>query len=127
VLCACGSGDASNEPVSPGSTGTASAGREASDTCEGYSLGDGCVNERNLAQCMRAAAQCPGEVQVMESCPLQFSCPGAAGASGESCLGRTLDDACMDESALAQCQAVATQCPGEEQVLETCPLQFRCP
>ena len=34
-----------------------------------------CMNEDNLAECEAAAADCPGEVLVMESCPLQFGCP----------------------------------------------------
>lgn len=45
------------------------------EACEGYSLGDSCIDESNFAQCQEMAAQCPDQVQVMESCPLQFACP----------------------------------------------------
>jgi hypothetical protein len=34
----------------------------------------GCMNEDNLAECKTAQAECPGNVLVMESCPLQFGC-----------------------------------------------------
>lgn len=34
-----------------------------------------CMNEDNLADCEEANEACPGEVLVMESCPLQFGCP----------------------------------------------------
>lgn len=46
-----------------------------SDTCEGYRVADACMNEDNFRECREAAARCPGEVQVLESCPLQFRCP----------------------------------------------------
>lgn len=67
VALGCGGG---TEP-SPGSSG----GEQPTESCAGYTLDDACVNEDNLAECRRREAQCPGEVQVMESCPLQFGCP----------------------------------------------------
>jgi hypothetical protein len=47
----------------------------SSDTCEGYRVTDSCMNQDNFRQCQEMAQQCPGEVQVLESCPLQFACP----------------------------------------------------
>ncbi len=76
---ACGSGTdapappSADDSVSP-DTGDGFGGA-ASDTCEGYRLGDDCIHEDNFAECQKMAAQCPGEVQVLESCPLQFTCP----------------------------------------------------
>lgn len=35
----------------------------------------GCMTEENLPECEAANEACPGEVLVMESCPLQFGCP----------------------------------------------------
>jgi hypothetical protein len=46
-----------------------------SDRCEGYGPNDSCMNEDNFRECQRAAAECPGAVLVLESCPLQFRCP----------------------------------------------------
>lgn len=40
-----------------------------------YTLDDPCITADNLQQCEDMAAQCPGQVLVMESCPLQFGCP----------------------------------------------------
>lgn len=124
VACGCGAGD---EPTSSSSTG----GEAPAETCEGYALDDACMNEDNLAQCRAMAAQCPGQVQVMESCPLQFGCPsggdGAAAPTAETCEGHAVDDPCMGEDAFAACQAAAAECPGEVQVMESCPLQFGCP
>jgi hypothetical protein len=34
----------------------------------------GCMDEGNLAECEDANEECPGEVLVLESCPLQFAC-----------------------------------------------------
>ncbi len=41
-----------------------------------YSLDDACITTENLTQCEEMSAQCPGQVTVMESCPLQFGCSG---------------------------------------------------
>jgi hypothetical protein len=46
-----------------------------SDRCEGYGPNDSCMNEDNFRECQEAAAECPGAVLVLESCPLQFRCP----------------------------------------------------
>lgn len=67
ALIACG---ASSTVLEDSSSDTA-----PSDTCEGYRVTDACMNEDNFQQCRDAAARCPGEVQVLESCPLQFRCP----------------------------------------------------
>lgn len=68
-LAACGA--SLNQPVG-GPTGDV---MPAEGSCEGYSEGDACITSENLAQCEQMSAQCPGEMQVMESCPLQFACP----------------------------------------------------
>ncbi|MBO6934565.1 MAG: hypothetical protein JJ863_06315 [Deltaproteobacteria bacterium] len=39
----------------------------------------------------------------------------------------TLDDPCIDDDALAQCDAAYAECAGDVSVLESCPLQFACP
>ncbi|AKF09907.1 hypothetical protein DB32_007056 [Sandaracinus amylolyticus] len=52
-----------------------SDGSPSDDACAGYHAGDACITEENLAQCREMAAQCGGEVLVLESCPLQFACP----------------------------------------------------
>lgn len=67
-LLACGGGE-------PPPTRDTAGGDTAAASCEGYAPTDGCMNEDNFAQCQQMAAQCPGQVQVMESCPLQFGCP----------------------------------------------------
>ena len=58
-----------------------------------YSAEDSCMNEDALAQCEARAAECPGNVTVMESCPLQFACAGGAAecTEGET---RPADDGC---------------------------------
>jgi hypothetical protein len=69
--------EASTSVASPASTAedpNASVGNEP-EPCEGYSPGDACIDDANLAQCREAAARCPGRVQVLESCPVQFTCP----------------------------------------------------
>lgn len=67
-LLACGGGAA---PPQNGSSG----GDAPPESCGGYSLGQACVTEENLAQCREMEARCPGRVLVRESCPLQFACP----------------------------------------------------
>ncbi len=57
-----------------GST-TASTPDGAGDACAGFGPNDACINEENLAQCRAREAECPGQVLVLESCPLQFACP----------------------------------------------------
>ena len=73
TLMACGGSEDPPPSSEPGSTGDEAP--PAAETCEGYAPTDGCMNETAFAQCQEMAAQCPGEVQVMESCPLQFGCP----------------------------------------------------
>lgn len=58
-----------------GGTEPTSETPEQSDACEGLHLGDPCITEHNFAQCQARAAECPGEVLQLESCPLQFACP----------------------------------------------------
>lgn len=55
--------------------GTPSANTASRTDCDAYRAGDACVTDENVAQCRALAAQCPGQVRVMESCPLQFACP----------------------------------------------------
>ena len=53
--------------------------------------------------------------------------PRAGGAGPPSCMGFSLGDPCITRQALGQCRAAATRCRGElVQVIQTCPLQFRC-
>ena len=47
-------------------------------------LESSCIDEEALAACQAASAECAGQVQVMESCPLQFSCGGSAQAQDSS-------------------------------------------
>ncbi|HJK91498.1 MAG TPA: hypothetical protein RMH85_14920 [Polyangiaceae bacterium LLY-WYZ-15_(1-7)] len=68
LALACGS---STEPAQDSSSG---ADAPAAGDCD-YELGDPCITEENLAACQARAAECPGEVLVLESCPLQFACP----------------------------------------------------
>lgn len=84
TLMACGGSEdppPSSEPDSTGDEAPPAAETPAeetpaaAETCEGYAPTDGCMNETAFAQCQEMAAQCPGEVQVMESCPYQFGCP----------------------------------------------------
>jgi hypothetical protein len=117
----CGSSD---EPT--GNDGT-TGGDGASDTCLSYHRGDACIDDTNLAACQAAEAQCPGQVLVAESCPLQFSCPPSGDSSGATDCPYTAGDSCITEENLAQCQEMARQCPGEVMALESCPLQFACP
>lgn len=49
-------------------------------TCAGYSPSHQCMNPDNFELCRALESECPGQVVVMESCPLQFSCPSAEGA-----------------------------------------------
>jgi hypothetical protein len=44
-----------------------------------------------------------------------------------SCLGFSLGDPCITRRALGECRAAVAQCGDEPiQVIQTCPLQFRC-
>ncbi len=53
--------------------------------------------------------------------------PRAGGGGPPSCMGFSLGDSCFTRRALGQCRAVAARCRGElVQVIQTCPLQFRC-
>lgn len=66
LLTACGS--------STHSPSSADA-EPAPQTCAGYGPNDACMNEESFAACLAREAQCPGQVLVLESCPLQFACP----------------------------------------------------
>lgn len=35
-----------------------------------------CENEETHEQCLARHEECPGEVMVLESCPVQYACPG---------------------------------------------------
>jgi hypothetical protein len=53
--------------------------------------------------------------------------PRAERGGPPSCMGFSLGDPCITRRALGQCRAVAAQCRGGlVQVIQTCPLQFRC-
>jgi hypothetical protein len=121
LISALGCGG-SDEP--DGNDGT--SGGDTSDTCLSYRRGDACIDDDNLAACQAAEAQCPGQVLIAESCPLQFSCPPTDGNGATDCP-YAAGDACITEENLAQCQEMARQCPGEVMALESCPLQFACP
>jgi len=122
-----------------GAQGPSSSTGNANSDCP-YTVGDSCVDENAMAACEAAAAECPGAVQTLETCPLQFSC-GAAGdgdtsvgndgdtsvSNDQACEGYNLGDACITEDNFAQCQAMSAQCPGEVVAMESCPLQFACP
>lgn len=64
LLVACGS-----------STYPPSDADPSPDSCGGYGPNDACMNEDNFAACQVREAECPGQVLVLESCPLQFACP----------------------------------------------------
>lgn len=130
-----------------GGSATESETPEASGGDCSYSTSDTCMSDEALTQCQSMAAQCPGQVQMMETCPAQFSCPGegagpdgdvsvssggedgdtSVGSDAAACEGYSPGDSCIDESNFAQCQEMAAQCPGEVLVMESCPLQFACP
>lgn len=44
-------------------------------SCAGMRAGQPCVSDASIAQCRVREEQCPGEVIVLESCPVQFVCP----------------------------------------------------
>lgn len=124
----CGGSSADDSQSSSGSTGA----EDPSSACEGHTRDDACMGDDAFAACQAAAEQCPGAVIVAESCPLQFSCPGAAGDEGDdaaasTCNGHTADEQCMGAEAFAQCQQMEAQCPGAVEEMESCPLQFGCP
>lgn len=48
---------------------------DAGASCAGNRATDACMNEDNFAACRQRESECPGEVIVLESCPLQFACP----------------------------------------------------
>lgn len=77
MACSGGESPAPDDTDTVAAEPTDTAGDDAppAERCEGYAPTDGCMNEDNFAECQRVAAQCPGAVQVMESCPLQFGCP----------------------------------------------------
>lgn len=59
---------------------------------------------------------------------LATACGGAQTAPEEQ-AGEcpSIDEACMDEAALASCEARAAECPGQVGMAESCPAQFFCP
>lgn len=132
---------ASSTACGGGQTTTSTAEGSAGATCVDLGLDD----PELLAQCEAREAECPGQVTMAETAPPQFSCPPGpdsptssnldesvsppeeGSASPDSCEGYNLGDSCIDEDNLAQCHAMAAQCPGAVQVMESCPLQFSCP
>jgi hypothetical protein len=130
LVIACGGGQ---------TTPTTSEGSEGR-TCADLGLDD----PELLAQCEAREVECPGQVTMAETAPPQFGCPpgpssptssnpdksvsspDTPNASTDACEGYSLGDACVNEENLAQCHAMAAQCPGNVQVLESCPLQFAC-
>jgi hypothetical protein len=144
VACVAGSFACGGSQSASDTTAEPSAG-----DCS-YGESDPCVTSDALAQCRAMAARCPGRILALESCPLQFACPGEAGADGdtsasspapsaaedpnasvgnepEPCEGYRLGESCINETNFAQCQQMAARCPGQVQVAESCPLQFSCP
>ncbi len=113
VVAACG-GTQSN----PGAEGPSES------SCAGFEL-----EGSDLESCQAVEVDCPGAVRMMETSPPQFACANddSSAADAPPCEGYTLGDSCVDDAAFAQCQEVAAQCPGEVQVMESCPLQFACP
>jgi hypothetical protein len=71
LLVACGSSTYPPPGAPDGDTGA----DPSPDTCGGYGPNDACMNEDNFAACQAREAECPGQVLVLESCPLQFACP----------------------------------------------------
>ena len=126
LLLGCGgSDDAGTSTDTSTSGGSASGGGASDERCEGYTPGDACIDEDSFASCQAMAAQCPGQVQVAESCPLQFSCPAETG--GASDCEFDMDDPCYRDANIEQCREMSAQCPGAVRVLESCPVQFACP
>ncbi len=72
VATACDKPSSATPPVDPA---TEDDGATGTGTCAGHAPTDTCMDENNFAQCQKMEAECPGEVLVMESCPLQFGCP----------------------------------------------------
>ena len=61
------------------------------------------------------------------SLPLVESSLQVAAGGPASCMGFSLGDPCITPRALGQCRAAVAQCRDElMQVIQTCPLQFRC-
>lgn len=60
-------------------------------------------------------AACGGQSTTADTPDAETGCP------------YTLDDPCIDEGALAQCEAAYAECGSEVSVMESCPLQFACP
>ncbi len=56
---------------SPDSGGVPTSGL----SCGGVQAGEPCVTDSSIAQCRVREGQCPGEVILLESCPVQFACP----------------------------------------------------
>jgi hypothetical protein len=51
-------------------------GSEPSDFCAQVEEDNAaCITPAGMDQCAQMESQCPGEVLVLESCPLQFACP----------------------------------------------------
>lgn len=70
---------------------------------------------RSILVALLCLAACGGQSTSSDTPDAEAGCP------------YTLDVPCIDEDALAQCEAAYTECGGEVSVLESCPLQFACP
>ena len=53
------------------------------DICASYALGQPCVDATNIAECQQIKSQGCTELQVLESCPLQFRCASNPVFDGE--------------------------------------------
>lgn len=74
AVAAC---DKSGDATAPGDTAPADGAEPDASAggCGDRSPTEPCMNDENFAQCQEMEAKCPGEVLVLESCPLQFACP----------------------------------------------------
>ncbi|MEM9071816.1 MAG: hypothetical protein AAGE52_25120 [Myxococcota bacterium] len=94
-----------------------------------------CYNEETRAECRAALAECPsGQLDVLESCPVQYACnPGdEAPAGGDDPVSNETPcpeelGPCYNEETRAECRQVLAECAsGQLDVLESCPVQFVC-
>jgi len=87
----------------------------ASSSCDAAEV---CMNDENAAECTRLRALCGDALLVMESCPVQFSCP----------IGATCDpeDECMDDESVAECTSMRDLCGDAMMSTRSCPPQFFC-
>jgi len=93
---------------------------EATDVCKEDAA---CMNKENAQTCKKFHAQCGELMLIMESCPLQFSCPKTM-VSEDVC---NEDAPCMNTENAQTCKKYQAEC-GELMISrESCPLQFTCP